>query len=292
MAEVDAGAWDGPLERDGLVRESTYAYATVRDSDGRLFTAMRRFSPTPGSLPRRLLVHEAGPDGVLQLSRSETVASDTVTAAVGGLRADGFALEASADAMVWTDGSMLSLQGKAVSPALFWYLRDPRGSMRYTSRLYVVSGRLNGCPVTGFAGYDEVDLEAGRTMYVDDPFRTYLATDGWCTWGSLYGDGTAEVGHVAFGPEAFGFAVRTAEDGSASVGGRVSGAVERDRGRPVRAKVDIDGELWEFTADDRARSPESAAGAVIQAEGRFARAGDERPVKAWFAAFEAPRLSP
>ena len=139
-----------------------------------------------------------------------------------------------------------------------------------------------GTEVEGFMGVDEVHLPPGRQHFVDDPLSSQLAQAS-CSWATVYDDGSVECGHVAFGADDFGFALRAA-DGEAHIATSVTGDVLAVQdGCPVRFTVDIDGEMWEYVADDRGLPTEPLPGPLRQSEGWFRRVGEERRPVVWFA---------
>ncbi len=302
---VIAGAHDGDPSRLlatepvlGMVRDSTYFYATLRDESGTLYPVMRRRSD-PAAWPTRLWLRAAsstaGLDRFELPQRSAAAASVIATAGGDGVR---FTAEAhngdeplaclvTATDLTWEEGSILHLGGRDISPGLQWHLPDVDGSMLYTSRLFVVKGHVAGTPVRGIAGVDDVHLSPGRRNYVDDPITRHHLSTAWCTWATCYDDGTAESGHVAFGPGRFGFAIRSTSEGDIAIGRRIDGDVTHADGLPAHATFDIDDTPWDFTIDPFGRCA-PAGGPVLQAEGLFQRRGETRHATTWSASLEVP----
>jgi hypothetical protein len=286
----------------GLVRESTYVYGTFRDAGAELHTAMRRFQAVPGDPPRRLLLQSTLGSPALRRhpAGDRTGSSPAVVRHLAGttLRLDapgegGYQVEIGSEGMRWVEPGVLTLAtGSEIRPGLQWYLPDPSGSMLYVSRLFEATGTVLDRPVVGFVGYDEVHLDAGARNYVDDPLTRDHLSSAWCTWASSYGDGTAEAGHVAFGPGGFGFAAWT-DGGTARIGAKVEGRVlDADAAGAVRVDFTVDGQVWEYARDPRGSMPDMAGGAVSPVEGRLRRRGDDRTVRAWFASLEVPASPP
>lgn len=302
---VVAGAHDGELAAllssapvSGLQRESTYFHALLRDADGNLYSTMRRLC-APGGWPNRLFTRSSVATG--HIDRHDLPVRTAASAAIDATLRDGaavfagppaddcepFAATVSATSLRWAEGAALDLAGDDISQGLQWHLQDAAGSELYVSRLFEVRGRFHDTPVHGIAGVDQVFLEPGRHNYVDDPITAGHLSLAWCTWANRYDDGSAESGHVAFGPGTFAFAVRSGSDGRVHAGTRINGAVELDGGSPDRARFEIDDEVWEYTADTNGRCV-PLGGPVVQSEGCLRRVGDSRTPIVWSASMEVP----
>ena len=302
---VIAGAHDGnPLRLlsdeaiFGLTRDSTYLFGMLRDADGRLWSVMRRRASAP-SWPNRLWVRSSfGPAGLDRHDlpqRSATAARVMAAADRGSARFYADAADedepmtctVGPDRVEWAEGSILQLSGSDVSQGLQWYLPDVDGSMLYASRLFAVDGHLLATPVRGIVGLEDVFLDPGRSNYVDDPITRHRLSTAWCSWATCYDDGTAESGHVAFGPGRFGFGMRSSADGALDIGAKVQGEVTLEDVAPVHATFEIDGQQWEFVVDPYGRCA-PLGGPVRQAEGLFQRVGESRRPIVWSASLEVP----
>lgn len=311
---IAVGTHDGSLEAtvdrvtvEGVVRESTYLWGVFRSHGEQpdIISAMRRLSDGPAWPSRVLLQSNVGAAGVrrhaTQLTAARSVdavvsgvpgAPSFVAAAVDG--AESFELAIVDNAVRWSEGALLDVSGTEVGPGLQWWLppADGRSGMRYASRIFRVEGSAVGVSVAGFIGCDEVHLAAGHQNYVDDPITVAHLSDAWCTWAAAYDDGSVEAGHAAFGPNGFGFGLRST-DGAASVTTAVSGSVTRDAaGCPSHIAFDLAGEPWEFVVDRRGAALESLPGPVRQAEGWFRRVGETRRPVVWCATPEVPAPVP
>jgi hypothetical protein len=313
---VIAGVHDGDPHRllscepiFGLVRDSTYLFANLRDAEGQMYSVMRRHRGAPVS-PNRLWVRSSlGGNGLDRhdlpdrsaLARRIVGVADGASARLTANRGNGDGDgdrdnhgEQPMDCCVtphgiaWSEGAILQLDGTDVSPAWQWYLPDAAGSMLYASRLFVVEGRFGDTPVRGIAGVEDVFLDVGRQNYVDDPITDRHRSTAWCTWATVFDDGSAESGHVAFGPDRFGFAMRSCADGTIDIGTSVDGSVTMsDEGLPVSATFMIDGVSWAFDVDRHGRCA-PLGGPVLQAEGLFTRVGETRRPIVWSASLEVP----
>jgi hypothetical protein len=306
----DRAAAFGAQPPDELVLESTYLWGTFRSrgADSDIWTALRRQCDGASWPARLLLQSNAGANGIRkyqpavhtigQAARSVDAIEHGASAcpawhAPASEGAEPFDVAVSSTGIVWTEGALLALAGEEVTPGLQWRLPkgDDHEGMWYRSRIFQVAGTIDGVAVDGFVGYDEVHLPPGRQNYVDDPLTVSHLSEAWCTWATAYDDGSVEAGHVAFGRNGFGFGLRaTGDAGSATTA--VSGTVSRDDlGCPTHIAFDIDGDQWEFTADERGMPAQPLPGPVRQAEGWFRRVGEHRRPVVWCATPEVPAVA-
>jgi hypothetical protein len=310
---VSVGAFDGDRASallsqppDELVLESTYLWGTLRSrsADPDIWTALRRLSDGATWPARLLLQSNSGAGGIrkhqpaLQAARSIDATergSSTCAAwhAPASESTESFDVAIRSTGITWNEGALVDLAGAEVTPGLQWRLPkgDDHEGMAYRSRIFQVAGTIDGVAVDGFVGYDEVHLPSGRQNYIDDPLTMSHFSEAWCTWATAYDDGSVEAGHVAFGRNGFGFGLRST-DGAAFATTVVSGTVTRDgQGCPTHLAFDIDGEAWEFSADDRGMPAQPLPGPVRQAEGCFHRVGENRRPVVWCATPEIPALA-
>ncbi len=282
----------------GLTRESTYLYGTLRDADENLYSVMRRRSH-PGAWPTRLWTRSSlGANGLDRHDLALRSASTSKMAAIADGDSTRFVAAAvdgdqpmectlGPERVDWSEGAILHVAGNDVSHGLQWYLPDPDGSMLYVSRLFIVDGHFDNVAVRGIVGIDDVFLEPGRRNYIDDPITAHHRSQAWCTWATLYDDGSSESGHVAFGPDRFGFGIRSASNGAVDIASNVSGTVTMHDGLPEHASFRIDGQDWEFVVDQHGRCAPTG-GPVLQAEGWLRRGGETRRPTVWSASLEVP----
>jgi hypothetical protein len=269
----------------------------TRGGEPHIVQVMRRVSPVEAWPPRLVLQSNFGVAG-MRRHRIELMAARSRDVEAGGGRftaeardgAQPFELSICPDSARWAEGEILDVSGTEVLPGLQWcVVPDTEGDgMRFASRIFLVEGVFEGIEVDGFLGVDEIHLAPGRQHYVDDPLTASRLSDAWCTWATAYDDGSIEWGHVSFGTDGFGFALRASE-GVAHVAERVVGEVVSVRdGCPVHITFDIDGEAWEFEADPRGLALEPLPGPVRQSEGWFRRVGETRQPVVWCATPEIP----
>jgi hypothetical protein len=283
--------------------ESTYLWGVFRSGGDRpdILSAMRRLTAGPTWPPRLLLQSNCEAPGIRRHRTEQTsarsvdvIGADTAGAmqrhAAQGSDTESFDLAIHANSVRWSEGAILDVAGSEVTPGLEWTLpaAADHDGMHYTSRMFRVAGHVAGHRVKGFVGCDEVYLAQGRQNYIDDPLTAAHLSQAWCAWATEYDDGTVESGNLAFGRSGFGFGVRA--DGSVvHVATTVSGSVERnDLGCPQHISFDVDGEPWEFVADQRGCPIEPLPGPVRQAEGWFRRVGETRRPVVWCASPEVP----
>jgi hypothetical protein len=307
---VVGGPFHGTLEAsldghaiDGLELESTAVWGLfrTRGDEPHIVQVMRRLSPVEAWPPRLVLQSNFGVSGMrrhrieLMAARSREAAShDTASgrryAVEPNEGAQPLELSLEPGRVRWSEGQILEVAGSEVEPGLQWCVvpSSDGDGMRYASQIFRVEGWFEGIEVDGFVGVDQVHLAPGRQYYVDDPMTASRLSDAWCTWATAYDDGSVECGHVSFGVDGFGFAVR-ASDGSAHVATHVTGRVVTvSDGCAVEIAVDIDGEPWEFVADPRGLALEPLPGPVRQSEGWFRRVGEARRPIVWCATPEIP----
>jgi hypothetical protein len=268
-----------------------------------MYRALRRVVPAGAAWPARLLLQGAAAAGGFDRLDSPLVGARSVdgelsTGADGSIAlavervegAEPCELLVHDHELRWNEGALLDVHGHEVEPGLQWQLA-PEGEvegMHYASRIFRVAGELAGTAVDGFVGVDEVHLAAGRHNYLDDPLTLHHLSTAWCTWATAYDDGTAEVGHTAFGPDGFAFGLR-AGAGVTHVSEMVEGHVTLDvNGCPTRIGVTLDDGAWEFVADALGIAARPLPGPVRQAEGWFRRVGETRRPVVWCATPEVP----
>jgi hypothetical protein len=302
---VIGGVLERPTASNGLELESTYLKGVfrTRGDDQHIVQVVRRLSVTESFPPRLLLQSNIGVSGMrrhrieLIAARSRDVES---TVESSGVRFEADASDGAQalqvtldeDGLRWWEGEIFDVSGAEVLPALQWSIvpgdAEPASAMRRATRVFAVSGTFEGVDVDGFVAIEEVCVAAGRQEHVDDPIPAGNITDVWCGWANAYDDGTLEAGQAAFGANGLGFAL-LASGGEATVAARVSGSVTSDdEGRPTHIWFDVDGQPWEFVADDRGLALEPLPGPLRQAEGSFRRVGEQRRPVVWWATLEVP----
>jgi hypothetical protein len=287
---------------DGLELESTYVWGLfrTRGDEPHIVQVVRRLSKASSWPPRLLLQSNFGATGMrrhyieLMSARSRDIEPATSDAGMRLVAAplDGaqpFELTVNGS-LRWSEGQLLDVHGSQIDPGLQWCLvpgSDGDG-MRFASRMFRVEGVFEETDVDGFVGVDQVHLAPGRENYVDDPMTASKLCQLTCKWATAYDDGSLECGYLWFGSDGVGCALR-ATDGDLQFADAVAGEVVSERdGFPVHVRCEIDGEAWQFVADDRGVPIEPLPGPVRQVEGWFRRVGETRQPVVWCATPEVP----
>jgi hypothetical protein len=278
----------------GLPMSQTFLYGTVRDTEGTIWTPMRRLAAGDGGGERLLLqtdlesdaihIHRAGRGsapsrGVRRVLDGDAVRFDSDPGAEGA----SFAVRADATTFRWVEEGTLELEGAAVPPGLHWHLPDREQGMYYLSQIYEVEGSLLGRKVHGFIPLDQLWMDG--VIYVDDIFVGQQAEVVWYTWATRYADGGFDGGHFLLGHRRLGFALIYDETGRVTATTDVDGRVvlDDDGPWPARIELSVGGEEWEFLPAETGRMVDLMPIPNPQIEGRWRRVGDTREPDHWFA---------
>ncbi len=283
----------------GLIMDCTYVWGTFRDEDGNPTSAVRRIatagdttgltmlhSPHPRSDSR--IVAEVGANAFI--GRARPAIGEREVRFVGGkayTHGDrGFEFIMTASDLHWAEANFIDLSGRIVGPGLQFLTPWPDGAVMYTSRLWYVQGSVRGAAVNGFMGVDNVFVPPGYSWGHEPVSDTYELS--WYTWGNRYDDGTLEVGHIAKGHGYWGFALVNNDAGELTRSTAVASSVDRrdEAGWPLHITYQVDGEPWEWVADDRGRMPDMGSPGqrrTPNSEGQFRRVGEPRRITTWMA---------
>lgn len=257
----------------GLVREGGYLWGTLRDSDGVLYTTMRRFAATEPearkdnrqSLAGKLIVlsNDTG-DGGLGLRREPRGAADSADIVAELTDGNSATLSSPATAagrpmrlvlseqdFSYTEEEVIDVTGRIVVPPLQWYLPGRDASLLYFTQTWLVDGTLLGKPVRGFLFWEEAWMYPGGRLYMDkDPLHDarYLT---WYSWANHYDDGSTEVGHYLFGQDNFHVGVSATSDGAVSVAREMNVEISRAADGYWHDGIDyeLDGVKWRCDPD-------------------------------------------
>jgi hypothetical protein len=280
----------------GLSHKATLCYGTFRDGNGVAFTALRKVgweSASPLTLQTTLdggafRVHEPTARAFKGWGVRETLRAGLHTYASEPGPEGAFRIEHGTDRLTWTEGALIDLEGRlAGGCGIQWYDPSPPGGF-YVAEQYRVTGTVLGSAVEGFVALDQLFLPAGMT-WAESPFFSsapYLEI-AWNTFGTEFDDGTVEVGQVFFGAQRMSFAGILDQDGPAVFSRDVSAEITSTAtGYPAAITYRIDGEPWQWTAEEQWQMPDFARGypddTYRPSEGLFVRADEHRRPRVWW----------
>jgi hypothetical protein len=194
------------------------------------------------------------------------------------------------------EGEFIDLEGELVGPGCQLSAEHADHPMVYTSRPYLVRGRMRGEEVEGAFFVDSAHMPAGKSFY-PSPYINDLQI-AWVVYLNELTDGTWESGSFVAGFD--GFECAFAQHDGALVGG--SGEVTAsfqidgdDLGFPARAELSGADETFVWEADAGGRWPilEHLPEGHRLRRGTLRRAGSPAPVRRSYACLEGypPRMS-
>lgn len=289
----------------GLISEGVSHYTSLRDEEGHLYSATRRFpEQPPGKGGRKTLIVQStrNSDNILHFEpRLFADSADSIGAQAilqnGELRrtkahgaaGKSFEIVFRRDSLSWSEEGVLNLTGSQVEPGLQWYLPLRDVGMLYVTHLYQVAGELDGRKVHGWCGVEHCYMVEGGKLYSEkEPLCGPQTHTTWYSWGTRYKDGSVEAGHFASGHDLFGFAIYTDGKGRVVTSTNVDALIKpgQDRNFPEQIVLTIDNVLWEFIPDPRGKMPDflgKSQPATPQNEGIWRRVGETREPESWFA---------
>ena len=296
------GAWDAePMSGSHHERywdthiDGSYPLCTVRDTDGVVYSCVRRIANGGDSGGFILQSNADGKDlridpacgAAYSGPVAQTFDEGTHRLTGGDTTLDGgFLLALDRQSVHWKESELLELEGRLIGPGLQWYTPWPQhGGAFYAARIYRTQGSILGKKVDGFMGFDQYYFPPGFA-YGNDPFVQDVELS-YIVFGNEYDDATIEVGHMFHGHDRWGAAMVNNEQGpiilSSDVQAEITARDERGYARNIHYRVQ--GEDWEFTADPTARMPDFGEGVAKNPgqEGLFRRTGEKREIVAWWA---------
>lgn len=308
LVEVNPEDTIRPYDRWGICLENHYVFASVFSENGDrdivLRTLPREGLPLPSAQSN---YHNRGSDRISPdpgkadasfrpLSRS----LENGVAVIEGERSNGdkFLIRQSVDELHWEEPN-ISLHGRIVGPGVAFYgpllvWEHWRGlGCGYHSLGYVVEGEVFGERVRGIGYIDCYYMPPGMT-FATNPIMDSISIF-WHNIGTIYEDGTAEVGVIGAGRDGFGFFWLNDRNGNIVCTNRVDPTFEYGEDGHVSrivSSIDDGAQTWEFLPDARGRlftkegiAEEKAMGKTHreQCEGRARRVGDDRVATHWTA---------
>jgi hypothetical protein len=285
-------AFDAPLLMPascylGLAKSGSYFYGTWRDPDGNLLRAMRGapldiptfrflFMSRPGEQLR--LEEDAGRhlwSGPVTVVRRQ---EDVSFSGPGDELHAAFEFCHQPDSCSWSEGSVLSVSGPSLGPALQWFSTWPEGGCLSATAKYRTTGFFLGRRVEGFVGHEIHYLPEG-VGWRDTPY--YAGREVcWQQIANEYDDGSTIQGTFAYGTDGWGFAMLHDENGGFHCTTELDAeATVRDTGYPDTITYRFLKQSWTWRIDPQGERPPIGPGELIGADGTCTRDGDTRRVR-------------
>jgi hypothetical protein len=150
--------------------------------------------------------------------------------------------------MSWSEGELMSLEGKLVGPGLQFYVPMRSEAMFYIGQCFHMKGRVLGNDVTGF-----VWLDHGYWPHALD-WKEYRIFNEiqlfWEVFGNEYEDGTIEWGQLCCGTRGFTWGAVLDSNGAVALSTDVKTAVDHDTDEWVtKALFDFGDRQWVFESE-------------------------------------------
>lgn len=294
----------------GLQPDAFFIYGTLRDAAGNMYTVARRVAYGPAAafsekgeerkaMGSRLMFQSNRGDDDLRLHIELMKGSGSSDGAIVQRRGDVMHLQAGANprgkgwqadvgvnALAWQEDDVLSFTGKAILPALQWYLIERDEGTLYGSMMYEATGTVQGEAVHGFIFFEQSHMAEGGVLYAHRDTLVGKAVENcWYSWGTRWDDGSVEVGHFICGNDRAGFGMATDGKTLTLCTSDATAVVTRaeDGYWHDGIRINAGGEQWEIIPDARGRQVDMAKMANPQQEGLVRRVGETRKPVAWFA---------
>ncbi len=284
----------------GLNHQVVYLYGGLRDAAGKLHVVERKFI---GAMTAGLWLMSAK-EGSLRLDPGSACSTRGEVHREYGDDAYGYAdqlvhrlgkkllspdyqpldLRVTADAISWSEGKLLAVEGPLVGPGLQVYAPMRREAFFLASRVYRTVGSIRGSKVDGFLWLDVAYWPYGRD-WESFPIQQELVRS-WQVFGNEYADGTMEWGHLCWGRRGFSFGAVLNAECALVMGTGISTLIDLDAEDWItRARFEFGDQIWESTAEPEGRLQEfsSARGRSYRAQcGITHRLGDHRRLRMGF----------
>ncbi|WP_019875868.1 hypothetical protein [Sporichthya polymorpha] len=287
-------ARDAYLDREyfGLSPMGTYFFACLNDTEGNFVAPIRKVvTELSGGLQLSSNVGEENmeiaPEAFLASHRGVGVkwnlAEDEksfVIAAAETPYSRPFRIEIRDDGFSWTEGDLLSIEGRRLRLGYQWYTPniDERGGNFYAAQSFEATGTVQGRSVRGYMSMDSFYGPIGQ-VYNNGPIFNAVE-QAWVAFVNFYDDGSYETGGLCIGKEHWGFGVVSDQDGPIVESNRADAEVHLDADGYVKvARYFVEDTEWEFTAVERGqmRSMAKARGDAYHGQaGSVRRVGDTR----------------
>lgn len=308
--KVTGKALHDPRGYFGLQLNKTIPCCTMRDEDGHIYSFVRSvWGPNATPNPTTFVFQSTRIDGEnLRMDKAAMAAQAQTAEPVSWLEGDTaswssqrsdagnpWQLHVSGEGVHWKEEGLAEVQGRLLGNGLQWYLPGRDWGTFYIQQIYALEGTVQGRKVTGMMSVDQAYLaEGGAIHYKKDLIVNNKKHVIWWAFGTLYKDGSYDVGSVQVGHDNLGFAILMNEKGETRTTTDIEGTVQHRNGSYFcdSAKIVLDGkEEWEFLPDPKGDMVDFVGGFPItaQQEGRWRRVGDTREPDRWYAWGETDR---
>ncbi|MEW6472617.1 MAG: hypothetical protein AB1679_10125 [Actinomycetota bacterium] len=286
---------DENVEIHGLGQRAIWPFGGLRNEAGNLYVLERKLvhqmtgglwlmSDKDGDLnlvPKA--VHSARGELRRELTPGRRIYRDHLMAKLGDLapaEEQSFYFDITDDALVWQEGELCDLSGRALGPGMHLFDADREWPFMYITRAFWTTGTVMGEAVSGIIWCDH-GYWRDRGEWKEQPFYTEKQV-AWNVFSNQYDDGTHEWGHIVRGTGGLGACMVAGDETAvATTGNFESSFVLDDQDYVSSARYRASDQEWEFTADPAGRMLHfnKARWAGYRAQsGAMRRVGDTRKV--------------
>jgi hypothetical protein len=282
---------DENLDLHGMGQRAIWPYGGLRNEAGDLFVLERKLvhqmtgglwlmSDKGGGalnlVPKA--VHSARGELRREFTADRHIYRDHLMAKLGDLAPpdeQSFHLDVTDDTLVWAEGELCDLSGRALGPGMHFFGVDREWPFMYITRAFWMTGTVLGEAVSGIIWFDH-GYWRERGEWKEQPFYTQRQV-AWNVFSNHYEDGTHEWGHIVRGTGGIGACMVAGNAGPtpngavATTGDFTSTFVLDDQDYVASARYTAGEHAWEFTAEPAARGPGGVppTGAAGAAKGRM-----------------------
>jgi hypothetical protein len=292
---------DENLDLHGVGQRAIWPYGGLRNEAGDLFVLERKLvhqmtgglwlMSDKGGVALNLTpksVHSARGELRREFTPDRHIYRDHLMAKLGDLAPpdeQSFHLDVTDDTLVWAEGELCDLSGRALGPGMHFFGVDRHWPFMYITRAFWMTGTVLGDAVSGIIWFDH-GYWRERGEWKEQPFYTQRQV-AWNVFSNHYEDGTHEWGHIVRGTDGIGACMvagdaATTPDGAiATTGDFTSTFVLDDQDYVASARYGTGEHEWEFTAEPAGRMVHfnKARWAGYRAQsGLMRRVGDTRTV--------------
>jgi len=258
---------DENLDLHGVGQRAIWPYGGLRNEAGDLFVLERKLvhqmtgglwlmSDKDGALnltPKS--VHSARGELRREFTPDRHIYRDHLMAKLGDLAPpdeQSFHLDVTDDTLVWAEGELCDLTGRALGPGMHFFGVDRDWPFMYITRAFWMTGTVLGDAVSGIIWFDH-GYWRERGEWKEQPFYTQRQV-AWNVFSNHYEDGTHEWGHIVRGTDGIGACmVAGADTAITTTGDFTSTFLLDDQDYVASARYTAGEHAWEFTAEPAGR---------------------------------------